>query len=581
MDMETMENHADGTAKLKMKKKKRKRQKKQCNALESNYMDDKLLENGSLSCADQSEIQHSNNEPLNSYSEAAEMDSTRMKKNHDLHTGNSLILEETSSFSKSADGNSMKKKDELDEVNMLLLEAKSIKTYQRKKSVKTYERKKKKLLDSSRSSLELSKDNGYSTSIQAVQNNLMEGTPVKCSDDTHTSERNKAKKLLYLESGGTIEHVCVSSLDFVDKEDNSLESCKDGRSTSSPTGEDIPIGESSANCDKRPTSKKRNRKKKVKPITYGDEASEDTSSRDPSAKQLELRNGEIENALERSVEGCHVFAEEKLEVSPTECKMEGKIPSLSNVDVRKDAITLVVINKEVEASHSSPERALISCSRRKLLILDLNGLLADIVSFVPDGYEADMKFAKKALFKRPFCDDFLKFCFERFDVGVWSSRTKRNVDIVVDFLMGDMKNKLLFCWDQYHCTETGYNTVEDRHKPLILKELKKLWEKHEPNLPWEKGYYNESNTLLLDDSPYKALRNPPHTAVFPYSYRFWDTNDNSLGPGGDLRVYLEGLVMAEDIQKYVEQHPFGQRAITKANTSWVFYLKVIGTNVST
>lgn len=62
--------------------------------------------------------------------------------------------------------------------------------------------------------------------------------------------------------------------------------------------------------------------------------------------------------------------------------------------------------------------------------------------------------------------------------------------------------------DQSHCTKTGLYTIENHNKPLVLKELKKLWDKLEPDLPWEKGDYNETNTLLLDDSPYKALRNP-------------------------------------------------------------------------
>lgn len=35
-----------------------------------------------------------------------------------------------------------------------------------------------------------------------------------------------------------------------------------------------------------------------------------------------------------------------------------------------------------------------------------------------------------------------------------------------------------------------------------------MWNKGKPDLPWERGEYNESNTLLLDDSPYKALLNP-------------------------------------------------------------------------
>lgn len=41
---------------------------------------------------------------------------------------------------------------------------------------------------------------------------------------------------------------------------------------------------------------------------------------------------------------------------------------------------------------------------------------------------------------------------------------------------------------------------------------------------------------------------------------------------------MEGLALAEDVQKYVEQNPYGQRPITKSNPSWRFYAKVIGPN---
>ncbi|KAF9603523.1 hypothetical protein IFM89_036796 [Coptis chinensis] len=64
---------------------------------------------------------------------------------------------------------------------------------------------------------------------------------------------------------------------------------------------------------------------------------------------------------------------------------------------------------------------------------------------------------------------------------------RRNVDTAVDYIMADFRHELLFCW-----------------------ELRKLWDKHVPSLPWEKGEYNESNTFLLDDSPYKALLNPTY-----------------------------------------------------------------------
>ncbi|KAJ4707283.1 NLI interacting factor-like phosphatase [Melia azedarach] len=235
--------------------------------------------------------------------------------------------------------------------------------------------------------------------------------------------------------------------------------------------------------------------------------------------------------------------------------------------------TLAIINKEdslFTISLSSQLGAPIFHLRKKLLVLDLNGLLADIVSPPPKDYKADINIARRAVFKRPFYLEFLWFCFERFEVGVWSSRNKKNVERVVDFLLGDMKHKLLFCW-------VGFNTLENKHKALVFKELKKIWHMNEPNPHWKKGDYNESNTLLLDDSPYKALLNPPHTAIFPYSYKFQDRTDNSLGAGGDLRVYLERLVEAENVQKFVEQHPFGQNAITNRSESWDFYLQVLNT----
>nr|CAB3451709.1 unnamed protein product [Digitaria exilis] len=165
--------------------------------------------------------------------------------------------------------------------------------------------------------------------------------------------------------------------------------------------------------------------------------------------------------------------------------------------------------------------------RKKLLILDLN------------------------VFKRPHCDDFLRFCIRNFELAIWSSRFKANTDAVVDILMKDLKSHLLFCW-----------------------ELKKLWNKEASGLPWQQGEFSPSNTLLVDDSPYKALRNPPHTAIFPYSYSYKNMKDDSLGPGGDLRLYLEELAGADNIQRFVEEHPFGQLPITERNPNWTFYAQI-------
>ena len=47
------------------------------------------------------------------------------------------------------------------------------------------------------------------------------------------------------------------------------------------------------------------------------------------------------------------------------------------------------------------------------------------------------------------------------------------------------------------------------------------------------------------------------------------------GAGGDLRVYLEELAAADNVQEFVEHHPFGQRAISQRSPNWGFFLKAI------
>ena len=91
--------------------------------------------------------------------------------------------------------------------------------------------------------------------------------------------------------------------------------------------------------------------------------------------------------------------------------------------------------------------------KKKLLILDLNGLLADINDDYHNAHMADAKVRGKlgevstivydcyfatvliknltedcytclSVFRRPYCDDFLNFCALNFELGVWSSRKK-------------------------------------------------------------------------------------------------------------------------------------------------------------
>ncbi|KAF3324059.1 FCP1 homology domain-containing protein [Carex littledalei] len=272
------------------------------------------------------------------------------------------------------------------------------------------------------------------------------------------------------------------------------------------------------------------------------------------------------------------------EVICEEHSPKNKPTSLPSSPIRSATETIpvscLVTTENVELGLSCTSDApvlkeLVSPGKKKLIVLDINGLLADINSDYSCTEYADFKISGKLVFKRPFCADFLNFCFANFEIGVWSSRTKYNVEKAVQYLMGDLRNKLLFCWDQSNCTATNFNTIDNSRKPLVFKELRKLWEKEEPDLPWEKGRFTPRNTLLVDDSPYKALCNPPFTAIFPPPYSFKHKEDNSLGIGGDLRVYLEKMATAEHVQYYVKDNPFGQPAITDSHPYWKFYLRII------
>ncbi|RHN48606.1 putative protein-serine/threonine phosphatase [Medicago truncatula] len=175
------------------------------------------------------------------------------------------------------------------------------------------------------------------------------------------------------------------------------------------------------------------------------------------------------------------------------------------------------------------------------------------------------------LFKRPFSEEFMKFCLERFEVGIWTSAKKHNVDGALTFAIGEeSKNKLLFVWDQSHCFYCiGMKSMEKKEKPLFFKELKKVWEKVKKG-----GSYSPSNTLMIDDKAYKSFIDPPNTTIFVKSYDTEDKEDNALDPNGELCEYLKGVAEAEDVQSYVKDNAFGLPPLTSTHPHWSYYTQI-------
>jgi hypothetical protein len=146
---------------------------------------------------------------------------------------------------------------------------------------------------------------------------------------------------------------------------------------------------------------------------------------------------------------------------------------------------------------------------------------------------------------------------------------------MINIVMKNHARNLLFCFDQNICTTTKFKTQEKKDKPLFLKDLRRVWDHIGTCISCGKRKYDETNTLLVDDSPDKALCNPPHTGIFPSPYQYTNRQDSALGPEGELRKYLERLADAENVQKFVAENPFGQTAITETHESWEFYSKAV------
>ncbi|XP_051148645.1 uncharacterized FCP1 homology domain-containing protein C1271.03c-like [Andrographis paniculata] len=176
----------------------------------------------------------------------------------------------------------------------------------------------------------------------------------------------------------------------------------------------------------------------------------------------------------------------------------------------------------------SPSLDKLSIGRKKkLLVLSLGGLLVHRVhkkeKRTVRGLRADVTYGAFLVFKRPFCTDFLKFCFERFDVALWSSAREHNIECFLSSVADGEENKFVFVWSQSECSDSGFYSLHKDEKPLFVKELKRIWY----NKTF-KARYSAANTLLIDNEPHTALLNPPDTAIFPHAYKTHNPDDTFL-----------------------------------------------------
>ncbi|KAF2003070.1 HAD-like protein [Amniculicola lignicola CBS 123094] len=180
---------------------------------------------------------------------------------------------------------------------------------------------------------------------------------------------------------------------------------------------------------------------------------------------------------------------------------------------------------------------------RKLVILDLNGTLV-----FRDGGKRNKVVARPCL--RPF----MKYLFDNFSVMIWSSATPKNVSKTVDKLFDTTNiSKLIGVWsrDRFGLTQRQYET-----KIQVYKELTMVWADKEIQDQAPPGGWDQSNTILIDDTMEKAVAQPyNHVQLLEYTgSRDADWTLRSVA------AYLEAVRKQKNVSAFMRVTPYHSTA---------------------
>ena len=168
---------------------------------------------------------------------------------------------------------------------------------------------------------------------------------------------------------------------------------------------------------------------------------------------------------------------------------------------------------------------------RKLLILDVDETLI-FATEEPLSRVADFTVGNKyRVYKRPFVEQFLAWCFENFDVAVWTSATDDYAAEVLANIIPQTQNNLVFVWSRERCTPS-----------LDVESRETFWEKKLTKL--RRRGYNLENVIVVDDTP-QMWRNSYGNLVRVEPY-LGETEDDELKK---LTLYLDILKNVENVRK--------------------------------
>ncbi|KAF4963927.1 hypothetical protein FZEAL_10904 [Fusarium zealandicum] len=194
-------------------------------------------------------------------------------------------------------------------------------------------------------------------------------------------------------------------------------------------------------------------------------------------------------------------------------------------------------------AHLNPHR--LPQPRRILIVMDLNGTLL----YRPN------KRRPFSFVQRPHAKAFMSYCLDTFYVAIWSSARPENVDkMVAQLLTPEQRERCLLIWgrDTFGLSKTDYVT-----KVQVYKRLSSVWSQprvmtSHPSAPLG-GRWDQSNTILVDDSQEKARTEPFNLIRIP-EFSGLATEIADVLP--QVHDYLNLLAHEADISRFARQSPF-------------------------
>ena len=186
----------------------------------------------------------------------------------------------------------------------------------------------------------------------------------------------------------------------------------------------------------------------------------------------------------------------------------------------------------------------LQASKRLLVIMDLNGTLL---------YRSNIRKSVTSFIPRPYLKEFIDYLFQHHHVMVWSSARPQNVGAMCqDIFTREQLDQMIACWgrDTLRLTPKQYGS-----RVQVYKQLSWVWDSPEifdsncrrgEQLAWD-----QTNTVLLDDSKIKAMAEPHNLIQIP---EFVGKEDTQVLL--EAEQYLEELKFASDVSAFIRANPF-------------------------